>query len=139
MKYILDTDSCIYLLNGNESLKKKVKEIGVYSLAVTNSVLAELYFGAYNSKKIEENLKRIELFKKNLIVLSDSEESAKQFGKIKANLKSKGKIIEDFDILIASIAIVSHCVLITNNREHFERIDNLQMQNWLDKDNSDKT
>ena len=97
MKYLLDTDSCIYLLNGNESLKK------------------------------------------NLIVLSDSEESAKQFGKIKANLKSKGKIIEDFDILIASIAIVSHCVLITNNREHFERIDNLQMQNWLDKDNSDKT
>jgi len=66
---------------------------------VTNSVLAELYFGAYNSKKVEENLKRIELFKKNLTVLSDSEESAKEFGKVKANLKSKGKIIEDFDIL----------------------------------------
>ncbi len=131
MKYLLDTDTCIYLLNGNESLKKKVKEIGVFSLAVTNSVLAELCFGAYNSKKVEENLKRIELFKKNLTILSDSEESAKQFGKIKANLKSKGKIIEDFDILIASIAFVNHCVLITNNVEHFKRIDDLQIQNWL--------
>ena len=131
MKYLLDTDTCIYLLNGNESLKKKVKEIGVFSLAVTNSVLAELYFGAYNSKKVEENLKRIELFKKNLTILSDSEESAKQFGKIKANLKSKGKIIEDFDILIASIAFINHCVLITNNVEHFNRIDDLQIQNWL--------
>jgi tRNA(fMet)-specific endonuclease VapC len=126
------------LLNGNESLKKKVREIGVYSLALTNSVLAELYFGAYNSKKIEENIKRIELFKNSLTVLSDSEESSKQFGKIKASLKSKGKIIEDFDILIASIAIVNHYVLITNNTEHFERIGNLQVQNWLDKDNSDK-
>jgi tRNA(fMet)-specific endonuclease VapC len=131
LKYLLDTDTCIYLLNGNESLKKKVKEIGVFSLAVTNSVLAELCFGAYNSKKVEENLKRIELFKKNLTILSDSEESAKQFGKIKANLKSKGKIIEDFDILIASIAFVNHCVLITNNVEHFKRIDDLQIQNWL--------
>ena len=132
MRYLLDTNSCIYLLNGNESLKNKVKEIGVFSLAVTNSALAELYFGAYNSKKIEENLKRIELFKKNLTVLSDSEESAKQFGKIKANLKSKGKIIEDFDILIASITIVNHSILITNNIEHFNRIDDLQIQNWLD-------
>ncbi len=131
MRYLLDTNSCIYLLNGNESLKRKVKEVGVYSLAVTNSVLAELYFGAYNSKKVEENLKRIELFKKNLTILSDSEESAKQFGKIKANLKSKGKIIEDFDILIASIAFINNCVLITNNVEHFNRIDDLQIQNWL--------
>ena len=57
MKYLLDIDSCVYLLNGNESLKTRVKEIGVYSLVVTNSVLAELYFGAYNSKKVEENLK----------------------------------------------------------------------------------
>lgn len=127
------------MLNGNESLKKKVKEIGVFSLAVTNSVLAELYFGAYNSQKVEENLKRIELFKKNLTILSDSEESAKQFGKIKANLKSKGKIIEDFDILIASIAIINHCILITNNIEHFNRIDNLQMQNWLGKGSYGKT
>ena len=138
MKYLLDTDSCIYLLNGNEALKKRVEKIGVYSLAVSNSVLAELYFGAYNSKKVEENLKRIELFKKNLTVLSDSEESAKEFGKIKANLKSKGKIIEDFDILIASISIANHCILITNNTEHFSRIDNLQTQNWLDKNSSGK-
>lgn len=138
MKYLLDTDSCVYLLNGNESLKRRVKEIGVYSLVVTNSVLAELYFGAYNSKKVEENLKRIELFKKNLTVLSDSEESAKEFGKIKANLKSKGKTIEDFDILIASISIANHCILIINNTEHFSRIDNLQMQNWLDKNSFGK-
>jgi len=138
LKYLLDTDSCVYLLNGNEALKKRVEKIGVYSLAVSNSVLAELYFGAYNSKKVEENLKRIELFKKNLTVLSDSEESAKEFGKIKANLKSKGKIIEDFDILIASISIANHCILITNNTEHFSRIDNLQTQNWLDKNSSGK-
>ncbi|MBU4319756.1 MAG: type II toxin-antitoxin system VapC family toxin [Thermodesulfovibrionales bacterium] len=138
MKFLLDTDTCVYLLNGNPSLKKKVEEVGVFSLAISNSVLAELYFGAYNSKKIEDNLKRINLFKKNLTVLSDSEESALRFGKIKADLRTKGKIIEDFDILIASIAIVNSCILITNNTDHFERIDDLQIENWL-IDNSGKT
>lgn len=138
MKFLLDTDTCVYLLNGNPSLKKKVEEVGVFSLAISNSVLAELYFGAYNSKKVEDNLKRINLFKKNLAILSDSEESALRFGKIKADLRSKGRIIEDFDILIASLAIVNSCILITNNSDHFERINDLQIENWL-IDNSSKT
>lgn len=138
MKFLLDTDTSVYLLNGNPSLKKKVEEVGVFSLAISNSVLAEMYFGAYNSKKVEDNLKRIDLFKKNLTILSDSEESALRFGKIKADLRSKGKIIEDFDILIASIAIVNSCILITNNTDHFERIDDLQIENWL-IDKSSKT
>jgi len=133
LKYLLDTNTCVYLLNGNESLKKKVREIGVYSLSISNCVLAELYFGAYRSKKIEENLKRIELFKKNLTILSDSEVSARLFGKIKAALRFKGTIIEDFDILIASIATSNNCILVTNNTEHFERIDGLQIQDWLEK------
>lgn len=94
MKYLLDTNICVYLLNGEASLKKKVKEIGAYSLAVSNSVLAELYFGAYKSKKVEENLKRIELFKKNMAVFSDSEESAKLFGKIKADLISRVQLLK---------------------------------------------
>ena len=132
MKYLLDTDTCVYLLNGNPILKKKVHEIGVYSFALSNTVLAELYFGAYNSKKVEENLKRIELFKKNLTILSDSERSAQLFGKTKVNLRSKGRTIEDFDILIASIAMDSDSILITNNTQHFERIDELQMENWLE-------
>lgn len=132
MKYLLDTNTCIYLLNGNFLLEKKVEEIGVYSFALSNCVLAELYFGAYNSKKVEENLKRIDLFKKNLAILTDSERSAMLFGKIKVDLKSKGKIIEDLDILIASIAIADNCILVTNNTDHFERVGGLQIENWLE-------
>jgi len=66
LKYLLDTNTCVYLLNGNDILKRKVKETGVYSLSISNCVLAELYFGAYNSKRVEENLRRIDLFKKEV-------------------------------------------------------------------------
>lgn len=132
MKYLLDTNICIYLLNGNESLKKKVSEIGVFSISISNATLAELYFGAYNSKKISANLKRVHLFKHNLIVYPDSNDSAEAFGRFKSKLKSEGNIIEDFDILIASIAFTNNCILVTNNPKHFERIEGLQIENWID-------
>ncbi len=130
MKYLLETSTCVYLLNGNSALKAKVKEVGVYSLAVANCVLAELYFGARNSKKAGENIQRIEEFKKNLAILSDSEESARWFGKIKAGLKMSGNLIEDFDILIASVVLAHNRILITNNTDHFGRIEGLRIENW---------
>jgi tRNA(fMet)-specific endonuclease VapC len=132
LKYLLDTNICIYLINGNETLKKKVKEIGVFSLSISNATLAELYFGAYNSKKVDANLKRIDEFKKNLTVYSDNDSSAEAFGRFKSKLRSEGKIIEDFDILIASIAFVNNCILVTNNPNHFERIDELKIENWVE-------
>ena len=131
MKYLLDTNICIYLINGNETLKKKVTKIGVFSLAVSNATLAELYFGAYYSQKVDANLNRIDRFKENVTVYSDNNASAEAFGRFKAKLRSEGRIIEDFDILIASIAFVNNCILVTNNPNHFERIDELKVENWL--------
>jgi len=131
LKYLLDTNICIYLINGNETLKKKIKEIGVFSLSISNATLAELYFGAYNSQKVDANLQRINEFKKNLIVYSDNNASAKAFGRFKSKLRSEGNIIEDFDILIASVAFVNNCTLVTNNPNHFERIDEVNVENWL--------
>ena len=131
MKYLLDTNICIYLINGNETIKNKVKEIGVFSLSISNATLAELYFGAHNSKKVDANLNRIDEFKKNLTVYSDTIASAEAFGRFKSKLRSEGKIIEDFDILIASIAFANNCILVTNNPDHFERIDELKVENWL--------
>jgi len=128
---MMDTNICVYLLNGNAALSHKASEIGVLSLSISTSVLAELYFGAYNSARVSQNLQRIEIFKKHLTILPDSEQAAEIFGQIKANLKSKGEMIEDFDILIASIALANHRVLVTNNMSHFERVEGLKLENWL--------
>lgn len=131
MKCLLDTNTCIFLLNGNQQLMKKVQEVGAHSLALSYGVLAELYFGTYNSKRVDANLPRIEVFKRNLAILSESDESARLFGKIKADLRAKGNMIYDFDILIASVAVSNDCILITNNSIHFEQIEALKLGNWL--------
>ena len=132
LKYLLDTDTCVYFLNGDERIRRKIRGIGIYSISVCNATLGELYFGAYCSKRVEENIKRIQTLGKNLMVLSDSQESSEMFGKFKAELKSKGKMIEDFDLLIASIAQANNCILVTNNLSHFSRIEGLLVENWLE-------
>ena len=130
MTYILDTNICIYLLNGNKNIESKIKSIGIYSVAITYSILAELYYGAYNSGRVKENLSRIDEFKKNLIIFQECAESAALFGKIKSQLKSAGNLIDDFDILIGSIALANDCTIVTNNESHFNRIKKLRLVNW---------
>ena len=54
-----DTDTCLYLLNVNLQAKERVALIGVEVIAVTVVTKGELYFGAYNSSKVDHNLERI--------------------------------------------------------------------------------
>jgi Predicted nucleic acid-binding protein, contains PIN domain len=65
-------------------------------------------------------------------VLPLDEEATDRFGKIKVNLRISGQMIEDFDILIASITLGRSGILVTNNVEHFKRIAGLSYENWLE-------
>ncbi|HAO22505.1 MAG TPA: PIN domain nuclease [Desulfobacteraceae bacterium] len=129
--YVLDTDICIYWLNGNEHIRKKIEKAKPENLRITSVTLAELRYGAYNSQRIEENLKNIDNFLRKARVLSLDQKAADKFGEIKANLRKKGEIICDFDILIASITLRYDGILVTNNTDHFKRINELRFENWV--------
>lgn len=131
--YILDTDTCIYWLNGKEKIRKKVKQVGTNNLRTTIITFAELRYGAYSSQKMEENLKKIDNFLKMVKMLPLDRDSADRFGKLKTDLRDKGQMISDFDILIAAITLRYNGILVTNNTEHFKRIGGLNYENWLEK------
>ncbi|MBW1799128.1 MAG: type II toxin-antitoxin system VapC family toxin [Deltaproteobacteria bacterium] len=133
MEHILDTDTCIYWLKGREEIRDKAEKIGADNLRITIITLAELKYGAYNSQKVSENLESIGKFLRKVRVLSFDHDAAERFGKIKADLRKSGQIIQDFDILIASIVMSHKGVLVTNNIEHFSRISELNYENWLQK------
>jgi len=98
---------------------------------MTIITLAELKYGAYNSKKVNENLENIIKFLRKVRVLPLDSDAAERFGKIKTNFRKSGKIIQDFDILIASITLSHEGTLVTNNVNHFKRIPGLNYENWL--------
>ena len=67
---------------------------------------------------------------KTCIALEPSCEAARTGGEIYAGLRKEGRLINDADILIASIVKAHDAVLVTNNEEHFSRIEGLKIENW---------
>lgn len=132
MKYIIDTNICIYWLKGNKTIEKKILGMGFENIGTTIITLAELYYGAYKSAKVEANLENLQRLETEIEILQTSSEVGKHFGNIKADLVKMGEIIEDADILIASIVMDNKAVLVTNNQRHFGRIEGLLTENWYD-------
>jgi len=130
MKYLLDTDTLVYWLNGNQHIEGKAMSVGLDRIGYSIISKAELYYGAYNSKRIQKNLENLSKVDDVLTLVYLEEVAAEWFGKIKAELKQKGNLIMDADILIASTAIANDLVLVTNNTDHFKRIQMLKLDNW---------
>ncbi len=132
MTYLFDTDTCIYWLRNRDSVREKVREVGWNQISICVITAAELYYGAYNSNKVAENLVSIEKFIQNLPVLPLplTDPALKRFGDLKAELRRIGQPIAEFDLLIASVALTENYVLVTNNTRHYNRITGLQLENW---------
>lgn len=130
MNYLLDTDICIYWLKGHQQIREKFLAVGWDRLIVCAITAAELYYGAYNSSRVSENLARATLFLQQLSVLPLSDRALRYFGELKAEFRRRGQPLADFDLLIASVALTETRILVTNNTRHYNRIAGLQLENW---------
>lgn len=133
LHYLLDTDMCIYLLNDDPNVKARVAQEGIETLAVAIPTVGELYFGAYNSTRVEANVARVRVFLSPPApqVLLIDEPAADQFGHFKALLRREGRPIGDIDLLIAGVAMHHGLTVVTNNTTHFNRLSGLTLENWL--------
>jgi tRNA(fMet)-specific endonuclease VapC len=131
MKYLLDTDTIIYFLNKNSSVKARMGKEGLKNISISIITLFELYFGAYNSHRIKENLNTINRLRNVIHIFQLNDSILNSFGKTKTFLKKAGELIGDFDLVIATTALAHDLTLITNNVSHFQRIPSLRIENWL--------
>lgn len=131
MKYILDTNICIYWIKGNQNIERKAVKRASDSISISFITLSELYYGVYKSNKIKENLSALEILKRKLNIIESNAEICETFGILKAELAKQGKMIDDADLFIAACALVNKSTLVTNNEKHFERIKGLKLENWL--------
>jgi predicted nucleic acid-binding protein len=129
--YCLDTDILIEYFRGNKKVKRRIETIsGDDSIGITWLTLYEFFKGIFVSGKLEEE-KFLRLLVKSSKILESSYESAMEGGEIYTALKKDGRLINDADILIASIVKNHEAILVTNNEEHFSRIKGLRIENWL--------
>lgn len=128
---ILDSDHCIAILRGQLDLRDKISPDD--ELAITTISIGELAHGAHRSKTPMDNLARLDVLLASLIVLPYDENCARRFGLLKAGLETAGKPLHDLDLQIASIAMENNALLLTHNQKHFERIESLTLEDWLEK------
>lgn len=128
---VLDTNFLVYLLKN----KSSADVADYYNNPKTTSIsLFELYYGAWNSLKSQENILKIKSLLKTVEMLEFDKPAAEEAGRIHSMLESSGESIELQDILIAGIVISRNEELVTNNIKHFRRIPGLKYSPWQPSD-----
>ena len=128
-KYLLDTNICAYFLNGKFNLESKIDEVGFENCVVSEITIAELKYGVQKSTLKEKNRKTLESFQTKFDIIPIFP-SLDIYAKEKARLKSKGNILDDFDLLIGSSAIFNNLILVTKNVSDFDRLEDIEIEDW---------
>ena len=128
-KYLLDTNICAYFLNGKFSLEEKIDEVGFENCFVSEITIAELKYGVEKSTLKDKNRKTLETFqtKFNVIPIFPALDI---YAFEKARLKTKGKILDDFDLLIGATSIFNNLTLVTKNVSDFDRLQRISIEDW---------
>ena len=131
MKYLLDTNTCIAFLKGNQTVVGKIRNVGIENLCLCSIVKAELWFGACKGERVTANQAVLKEFFAQFSSLPFDDNSIEHYGEIRALLSKAGKPIGANDFLIAAIAKVNQLTLVTNNTREFIRIPDLLLEDWL--------
>lgn len=134
MKYVLDTNIITALLKGNEKIKNRIRAtiLKGNEIVIHGICYYEIKRGLLAADAVSQ-LERFEKFvNKFKLLLLDRKTFLDEAAEIYASLKKKGKLISDADILIAAPCRNSEYVIITDDVKHFQRIENITVENWLD-------
>lgn len=125
--YLLDTNAAIALIAKDAILRAKFSHPDDTYISVVS--LGELYFGAEKSARVERNREQVNLIASKMPVLWCDIETAQFYGKIRQQLRLKGRPIPANDIWIAALAIQHNLTLLTRDA-HFAEVDGLTVQGW---------
>lgn len=128
--YLLDTDIIIDFFNSDSSITKNIEKRKSIPMYISSLTLCELYRGAFLSADNEKEQKNIFKLLMNTEFISLDKKACKIFGDNNSYLSKIGKVTQEVDLMIASIAISRDLILVTRNKKHFENILNLKMEQW---------
>ena len=133
MKYLLDTNICVFFLRGKLNLDKIIKEKGYENCFISELTAFELKYGDENSLNPEKSHKAVNNFLNGIKIISISE-IGDEYAKIKVKLRKQGTPMHDeFDLMIGVTALFYNLTLVTDNIKDFRFIENLEVENWFDR------
>ena len=132
MKYLLDTNMCIYAQKKNENVLTQLKEHWQEGLAISSITLAELEYGVKASAAPEKNSIALMKFLSIVEILPFDTGAAEEYGNICAFLRKKGTPIGTMNMLISAHAKSEGLTVVTHNTREFERVPDLKLEDWYE-------
>ena len=125
MSYLVDTDWVIDHLHDVVRVSDRLAELAPDGLAISIISLAELYEGVIYSGNPEGNERTLLDFLGGIPLIMLDDETCRIFGRERGRLRRAGRMIGDFDLMIAATSLRHNLTLLTNNRRHFEQVEGL--------------
>ncbi|MEW6220946.1 MAG: type II toxin-antitoxin system VapC family toxin [Thermodesulfobacteriota bacterium] len=134
MRYLLDTNICIYLIrNQPVGVRKQFEQHSPHEVAISAITVFELEYGAEKSQHRQRAKDALAKFLLPLNVIDMDRSAAEEAASIRAVLERRGTLIgRPYDLLIAGLARSLDLTLVTNDTREFERIDGLKLTNWVE-------
>jgi tRNA(fMet)-specific endonuclease VapC len=130
MRFLLDTDTCIYALKQNEHVVQRLLSTAREDVVVSVITEAELRTGAAKSSAPVKTLHLIENFLRPITLIEFTSLDAIAYAGVRAKLERAGTPIGPLDTLIASQAVARRLTLVSNNEREFRRVSGLKLENW---------
>ncbi len=133
MKYMLDTNICIYVIKHKpEKVFKKLQKINPSDVCISSVTYAELIYGVEKSAAVERNRLALSMMLSNIEIMNFGVLAATSYGMVRADLEKKGTPIGPLDMMIAGHAKSLGCTVVTNNVKEFSRVKGLKVVNWAE-------
>ena len=132
MKYLLDTNICIYLMKHEvPAAKERFEQCFYGDVAISAITLAELQYGIEcKPENREQNEKALERLRADLVVAPFDDDAAIAYGRLRAGIPRDHRRKDALDKQIASHAVALSAVLVTNNEDGFNRYPGVTIENW---------
>ena len=131
MKYMLDTNICIYLIKKNPSVLKKLYSLRPEDICISSVTFAELAYGVEKSSEKKRNALALAMLLSGIEVLDFDSAAAGAYGKVRAALEKSGTPIGPLDTMIAAHGLSLGLTVVTNNLREFGRVEGLKVENWV--------
>jgi tRNA(fMet)-specific endonuclease VapC len=131
MKYMLDTNICIYLIKKkSEKVLRHFKAHAIGDIGISSITLAELRYGVEKSQQVQKNREALYEFLLPLEIADFDDKATVSYGTVRAALEKAGTPVGSMDMLIGAHALSLGATLVTNNGREFKQIKGLKIADW---------
>lgn len=138
MNYMLDTNTCIYLMSDRQpdwqqQILANLDALGAKDqVSLSSIVVSELHYGVQKSRWRKANAGVLSAFLMDFNIVEYGESAAQRYGLVRTALEKKGHPVGPLDTLIAAHAVSLEMTLVTHNKREFSRVPGLRVVDWVE-------